>query len=86
MNEFLQFSIGSLRVEKTLQVLRKTDVAVVVTDASRKLNGVEEDLLHALRERGVPYVIAYNKSDLATDVPAETANVLAVSAVTGFNR
>ena len=66
-------------------MLRKTDVAVVVADASRALNDTEKTLVRTLEERGVPYVIAYNKSDLAATPPAETANSLAVSAVTGQN-
>ena len=42
--------LGKLRVEKTLQILRKTDVAILVVDITKGKN--------------IPYIIVYNKMDL----------------------
>ena len=63
--------LGALRVEKTNYVLNKTDLAVLVYDASQGLSPEDEALLERLRERKLPVVLAANKCDLAS---AEAAN------------
>lgn len=52
--------LGELRVKKTVQVLEKTDVAVLVTDAGKGLAPCDEELIALFREREIPYIIAYN--------------------------
>ena len=52
--------LGKLRVEKALSVLNKTDIAVLVTDASRELMPLELDLIQSFKERNIDYIIAYN--------------------------
>ena len=37
--------LGELRVRKTKQILNKTDIAVLVTDASRALDASEQELI-----------------------------------------
>ena len=56
--------LGRERVKKTRQVLNKTDVAVLVVDAAAGMIGADEELVHLFEEKGIPYVIALNKSDL----------------------
>ena len=56
--------LGNLRVDKALQVLRKTDVAVLVVDASVGKDAVDDELLRLLEERRVPYIVALNKCDV----------------------
>ena len=56
--------LGELRVEKTNEVLNKTDVAVLVYDASVGMTEEDEALLAKLRERKLPVILAANKSDL----------------------
>lgn len=74
--------LGQLRVEKTRQILARTDVAVLVVDSSRGLTEADRDLIRIITERKLPLIIAYNKSDIArpADMPE---NAVAVSAVTG---
>ncbi|MBR3381986.1 MAG: [Clostridia bacterium] len=74
--------LGRLRVEKTRQILARTDVAVLVVDSSRGLTEADRDLIRIITERKLPLIIAYNKSDIAKpeDMPE---NAVAVSAVTG---
>lgn len=58
--------LGQLRIEKTYQVLDKTELAVVVVDASG--NGDferERKLMEQLKERGIPFLAALNKAELA---------------------
>ena len=72
--------LGGLRVEKTLQVLVKTDIAIVVIEASRGMSEVEAKLIEEIKSRGVPFVTVYNKCDIAT---VDAADGMCVSAKTG---
>ncbi len=56
--------LGKQRVKKTRQVLNKTDIAVLVVDGTEGITPMEEELLALFREKEVPYIIVYNKSDL----------------------
>ena len=60
-------SLGELRVEKTRQILHKTDVAVLVVDAVEGIFGCDRQLLQLFREKGISYIVAVNKSDLLTE-------------------
>ena len=77
--------LGNLRIEKTNQVLNKTDIAVLVTDCTRELNDYENKLINVFKERKLPYVIACNKSDLLSSTPKQEDNKIYVSAKTGKN-
>ena len=76
--------LGALRVEKTNEVLNKTDVAVLVYDAAEGLSEEDRALLDTLRKRGLPVILAANKTDLLTapTSPAEPT-AISVSALTG---
>ena len=71
--------LGALRVRRTRQVLNKTDVAILVVDASVGMNAYDQALLDLFEEKKILHITVYNKTDL-TPAPAGT---LAVSAVTG---
>ena len=58
--------LGALRVEKAEQVLRKTDIAILVVDAQTGLTGEDRRLLSIFKEKNIPYIIVYNKADLLT--------------------
>lgn len=77
-----QGELGNLRVKKTKQVLNKTDVAVLVVDARTGKTEQDETWIKLFRQRGVPFLTVYNKTDL-TASPALTQGELAVSALTG---
>ena len=76
-------ALGALRVERTREVLRRTDVAVLVADATVGLTPADEALLGELAERKLPHITAYNKSDLLTDIPAAGDRELYISALSG---
>ena len=78
-------ALGELRVRRTRQVLNKTDLAVVVADATLPLGAAEEELLSLIREKEIPFVMARNKADLLPAVPEGEGNTLWVSARTGFH-
>jgi [FeFe] hydrogenase H-cluster maturation GTPase HydF len=54
--------LGALRVQKTRQVLERTDVAVLVATAGA-WGGFEEEMLHELADRKIPTVVVFNKMD-----------------------
>ena len=76
--------LGSLRVERTRQILRRTDLAVLVADASVGLCPTDRELLRLFGEREIPCLIALNKWDLAQRRPDADVPMEPVSAVTGF--
>ncbi len=75
--------LGMMRVERAKQVLRKTDAAVVVTDAAKATDADEKALIELINERKIPVIIAKNKSDLLESVPESTDGTVYVSALTG---
>ncbi len=64
-----QGALGEKRVQKTRQVFDRTDVGILVVDAGR-WEEFEEGVFRELRERGVPVIVAFNKSDLAKPLAA----------------
>ena len=62
--------LGELRMKKTRQVLNKTDIAILVVDALEGKGACEEDLIRLFREKEIPYLVVYNKSDLLPDKTA----------------
>ena len=61
--------LGKLRVEKTKRILDKTDIAVLVVDSSVGVQKEDEDLIKEFKERKIPYLIVFNKSDLIQKYP-----------------
>ncbi|HWI62236.1 MAG TPA: [FeFe] hydrogenase H-cluster maturation GTPase HydF [Symbiobacteriaceae bacterium] len=56
--------LGELRVKKSLEVLDRTDLAVVVIDLQTEPGEPEERLIADLKARGIPAVGAVNKAEL----------------------
>lgn len=90
--------LGELRVERTREILKRTDLAVLVAQAGKGLTGTDQELLELLGEKKTPCIIAWNKCDLAagqdtgnleSEVPAEISGPeirqIRVSALTGEN-
>lgn len=78
--------LGELRIKKTNQVLNKTDIAVLVVSVAEGLSDFDRELLQKIEKKHIPYIIAYNKSDLSvTNRPDEEAGSVYVSAKTGEN-
>ncbi len=75
--------LGALRIQKAQNILRQTDIAVLVVDACRGISEQDEALLKLFKERNLPYVLAWNKADLLETRPACGKNEICVSAATG---
>lgn len=74
--------IGKLRVERTRKILNKTDVAILVIDASVGKNDFDIQLEEMFAQKEIPYLIAYNKSDLFEKRDCKD-NEICVSATNG---
>lgn len=56
--------LGQSRIEKARLVLRSTDIALLVVDASTGMNTFDRKLLQEIRDRKIPYLVVFNKCDL----------------------
>lgn len=56
--------LGNLRVEKTYDVLRKTNFAIVVVNAQEGITHFELDFIKKVKNRDIPVICAMNKVDL----------------------
>lgn len=74
--------LGELRVQKTKEILRKTDVAVLVAEAATGRSPEEDAFIDALKKKEVPYILVYNKADLLGDEKKDPS-ALYVSATNG---
>jgi len=76
--------LGALRMRKARQMLNKTDLAVMVIDATAGVTDVDNDILKLIKAKEIPCVVAINKADLATpSISVDGLPTIAVSAVTG---
>ncbi len=56
--------LGELRIKKTIQVLNKTDIAILVVDCTIGISEMENTLIKKFEDKEIPYIIVMNKSDL----------------------
>lgn len=56
--------LGKLRIEKTYEVLNKTDVAILVVDITKGKNSFDERLISLFKEKSIPFIVVYNKMDI----------------------
>lgn len=73
--------LGEKRVEKTNEILAKTDVAILVVDSVKGLSKGDEELIEAFKKREIPYIIAFNKCELLKERAPLNENEIYVSAV-----
>jgi len=79
---------GNLRMQKSYQVLNKTDIAVLVVDATSGMTEEDHEIIRRFRQKNIPYLVVYNKLDLvdpACRSASMDANVLWISSETGEN-
>lgn len=78
-------TLGEMRVKRAKQILNQTDIAVLVVDGEKGLQTADEELISLFDGKAIPYIIAYNKSDLLNSVPEADENTIYVSAENGTN-
>lgn len=73
--------LGEKRIQKTKQILNRTDIAVLVVDAKKGFTATDKQLLALIQEKELPYLIIYNKSDLLEKIPKEEEHSIYISAL-----
>ncbi len=81
--------LGRLRVEATLKVMKKTDLALVVLEPTAGLHATEKELLEMLKKQKVAFLTVMNKCEtgpvpqsLKDEVAAFGAEIIPVSTTT----
>lgn len=77
--------LGELRVQKSYQVLDKTDIAVLVVDATIGRTAYDEAIIESFQQKNIPYLVVYNKLDLCSNQHSALPNEIWVSAETREN-
>ncbi len=73
-------TLGEERVKVSLRILAAVDAAVLVIDAKLGMTEFDEKLLKTVKERNLPYVCVYNKSEnveIPENIPDDTVYVSA---------
>lgn len=83
-------TLGELRIKRARQVLNHTDIAVLVVDCQKGLQPIDLDLVEVFQQKQIPYIIAYNKTDLPHERGLKNSSVfpsaeLFVSAALGIH-
>ena len=76
-------ALGEMRVKRTKQVLDRVDVAVLVVDGTVGKTGADNELIEIFTGKKIPYIVAYNKSDISEQT--DCSDGVAVSALDGTN-
>lgn len=63
--------LGELRIKKTMEVLRKTNVAMIILDGEEGITKVEEELLDRLKKEKISTILVLNKCDLLKEEQIE---------------
>ena len=77
-------TLGEQRIRKTKQILNKSDIALLIVDATIGKTEADHELLDIFRAKNIPYLVVLNKSDLLTEIPAAAPEEIVVSAATKF--
>ena len=92
-------TLGAMRVQKAYQILNKTDIALLVIDASDGVTDEDSAILSRIQEKKIPYLVVWNKMDLLENKKLSTRqlenflheyhvpedHIIPVSAHTGHN-
>ncbi|QAT39635.1 [FeFe] hydrogenase H-cluster maturation GTPase HydF [Clostridium sp. JN-9] len=55
--------LGALRKKKTLEVLNKTNIALLVVDASQGVTEYDKSIMQQVKEKKIPVILVLNKID-----------------------
>jgi len=60
--------LGSLRKKKTYEVLNKTDIAILVIDATQGVTEFDKNILKEINNKNLPVIGVLNKVDVGLDI------------------
>lgn len=84
--------LGMERMKRSIQVLNKSDIAMLIIDGTAGMGDLELELIEKFKEKNTPYLVVYNKIDLLSaealkevQLKPKAPTDIYVSAVTGEN-
>ncbi len=77
--------LGRLRIDKTLDIIRKIDIALLVVDVNIGITEFEKNLIKEFENKSKEYIIVYNKCDLSKTKNKENEKEIYVSANQNIN-
>ena len=57
-------ALGEQRIRKTKQILNKSDIALLIVDATLGKTEADDELLGMFHAKNIPHIVVWNKSDL----------------------
>ena len=79
-------TLGQMRVQRTKEILDRTDTAVLVAETGAGLTACDRELLKLFAEREIPCVLTWNKCDLEDAAnPAEESSAAKGDSAKGEN-
>jgi len=72
--------LGRLRVQKSLQVLNKTDIAILVIDSTDGVTEEDRKMLQRIQDKELSCVVVFTKADLADRNAATLTQPIAIPA------
>ena len=83
-------ALGEKRIEKTMQVIERTDLGIIISN-SKDWGDFEERILQELKDREIPVIVVFNKADIyqsrscmINSLAGEKMPVVETSATTNF--
>jgi len=61
--------LGELRIQKAIQVLNKTDIALLVVDIVEGISDEDLQILEIIQKKKIPHLVVFNKVDLLEGNP-----------------
>lgn len=77
--------LGRLRIDKTLDIIRKIDIALLIVDVNIGITEFEKNLIKEFEDKKKEYIIVYNKCDLSKTENKESVKEIYVSANQNIN-
>ena len=77
--------LGEMRVKRAKDMLNRTDIALLVVDATKGIQPADKKLKKLFESKKIPYIVIFNKSDLLESIPENSENEIYVSAQKGTN-
>ncbi len=77
--------LGLQRVTRAKEVLDSIHIGVLVVDATKGFAHLDNQLIELFKLKKIPYIIAYNKADLLSEIPIHANFEIFVSAQNGTN-
>lgn len=75
-------TLGRQRVKKTMEILNKTDIAVLTIEPSVGITPSDRELIDTFKRKGINYIVVYTKCDLKYPDKKLNDNEIAVSSKT----